>query len=115
MLNEQELQEQPLSLADYLLSHLAQECAEVVVRATKAQHFGLNEVEPGQEMTNRERLLYEVFDAMAMVEVLKDFGVLPHDFSGLLVAIEDKKAKAAHFRRYSVALNRLHSERKDQP
>lgn len=96
----------PMSRVDYLLSHLAQECCEVAIRCTKAQHFGLDEVQPEQAHTNRERLLQEVFDLMGIVEILRDEGVLP-DFSGLLIGIEAKKVKAARFSSYSRELGRL--------
>lgn len=63
-----------MSRPDYLLSHLAQECAEVIVRVTKAQHFGLDEIQPEQPYTNRERLYHEVCDLLGIIEILKDEG-----------------------------------------
>lgn len=98
----------PLSLTDYLLSHLAQECAEVIVRITKAQHFGLDEIQPEQDFTNRQRILFELCDLLAMAEVLREENILPTvpaDVAERRLAA--KKLKAAKFREYSKELGRL--------
>lgn len=100
----------PMSRADYLLSHLAQECCEVAIRCTKAQHFGLGEVEPGQPLTNQERILYEFADVLAIADVMREVGILP-DMNALSPEIEsrirEKKVKAAKFRNYSRDLGRV--------
>jgi len=41
-----------LNRAEYLLSVLAEECCEVAQRATKAQRFGLREIQPDQPFNN---------------------------------------------------------------
>ena len=41
---------------EHLLTIVAEECNEVAQRATKALRFSLEEIEPGQEFSNRERL-----------------------------------------------------------
>jgi hypothetical protein len=101
-------EQSPLSFADYLLSHIAQECAEIIVRITKAQHFGLDEKEPGQGFTNRERVLHEFCDLLALCEVARDEGILP-DVAGSITEarVEAKKLKAEKFREYSIELGRL--------
>lgn len=95
----------PMSRVDYLLSHLAQECCEIAIRCTKAQMFGLDEIQPGQEFTNRDRIMHELCDLLAMCETMRDEGVL----SDIQPAerIQAKKAKAAHFADYSRELGRL--------
>lgn len=45
-----------------LLNILIEEAAEVIQRATKALRFGLQEIQPGQELTNAVRLAHEVGD-----------------------------------------------------
>lgn len=100
-------EQSPLSFADYLLSHIAQECAEVIVRITKAQHFGLDEVQPEQEYTNRERLVQELLDLTALVEVAQDEGILPFKDQYTAKRIAAKKLKAAKFCEYSQQLGRL--------
>src|ERR1051325_4454611 len=67
----------PMNLDDYLLSHLAQECNEVAIRCTKAQMFGLDEIQPDQPLTNRERIAEELADVTAMVELMQRVGILP--------------------------------------
>lgn len=57
---------------DHLLSTLAEECAEVIQRVTKAQRWGLYEVQPGQELNNARRIRQELNDVRAVVEMLYD-------------------------------------------
>lgn len=56
---------------EYLLIQLTSECCEVGHRATKALHFGLYEIQPGQGRTNKERLVEELIDLMATIEMLE--------------------------------------------
>lgn len=41
---------------EHLLSILAEECCEVGQRVSKALRFGLDEVQPGQDLSNAERI-----------------------------------------------------------
>lgn len=97
----------PMCRADYLLSHLAQECAEVIVRITKAQMFGLDEIQPGQGYTNWQRIMHEMADVIAIGEVMNSEGILERSFSTVDEYIERKKQKAAGFSNYSRELGRL--------
>ncbi|MCI0620064.1 MAG: hypothetical protein L0387_00030 [Acidobacteria bacterium] len=54
----------------HLLGILAEECAEVAIRASKAQRFGMHEVQPGQRLNNRARLETELDDLRAVAEML---------------------------------------------
>lgn len=100
-------QNTPMNRADYLLSHLVQECAEVIVRITKAQMFGLDEIQPGQEFTNWERLMQEMADVVAIGEVMNSEEILPQSFPAMNDYIERKKQKAAQFSNHSRELGRL--------
>lgn len=60
-----------------LLTILIEECAEVQQRATKLLRFGKDEIQPGQPLTNAERLGEEIGDLSAMVKMLTDCGVVP--------------------------------------
>lgn len=62
---------------EHLLIILAEECAEVAQRATKALRFGLDEVQPGQERTNAQRIMGEMNDLFTVVEMLQRDGKLP--------------------------------------
>ena len=65
----------------YLLVCLAEESAEVAQRATKALRFGLGESQPGQSLTNAERILDELEDLQIIVEMLREEGALSHSLS----------------------------------
>ncbi len=55
---------------DHLLWILAEECAEVAQRASKAARFGLAEVQPGQSLTNAQRIEKEFADLIGIYEML---------------------------------------------
>jgi len=58
---------------EHLLVMLAEECAEVSQRATKALRFGLTNPkgsEPDQPYTNQERLFMEINDLLAVLDLL---------------------------------------------
>lgn len=58
---------------EHLLVILAEECAEVSQRATKALRFGLTDTrgsEPNQPYTNQERLFMEINDLLAILDLL---------------------------------------------
>lgn len=94
-----------MNTTEYLLSCLIEECAEVIQRATKAQRFGLYEIQPEQYLDNHERLALELADLMATIDLLKDEGVrLP--ISG--AAIKAKIGKVKKFMDYSRELGALH-------
>jgi len=59
-----------LNTTEHLLTILAEECAEVAQRATKALRFGLEEVQEGQDLTNAERLADELDDLLGVVRIL---------------------------------------------
>lgn len=52
-----------------LLTILIEECAEVQQRATKLLRFGRDEVQPGQDYSNKERLSSEVGDLNTLIEL----------------------------------------------
>ena len=58
---------------EHLLVLLIEECAEVSQRATKILRFGFNDpagTEPDQPYTNEERLVQEVNDLEAVLDLL---------------------------------------------
>lgn len=65
-----------------LLMKVAEEAAEVIQRASKAQRFGLYEVQPGQLKHNLERLDDELHDLVATVQMLG----LPITWNGVKIA-----------------------------
>lgn len=92
---------------EYLLETAAEECAEIAQRISKALRFTLAEIQPGQPLSNAERIVGELADLQAMVEMLEERGLIDgrplHDRS-LIVA---KKAKVEKFAAYSEQLGAM--------
>ena len=66
-----------------ILTILIEEAAEVQQRATKLLRFGRDEVQPGQDLTNAQRLSRELGDMAVMVEMAIVAGlVLPSEING---------------------------------
>lgn len=88
---------------EHLLTIMAEECAEVAQRISKALRFGLSEVEPGQDATNAERIVWEFMDLRAAFEMLKDEGAFPLEWTDVdsAASIARKRAKVEKFLRYS--------------
>jgi len=84
---------------EHLLNILAEECTEVVGRVSKALRFGLDEVQPGQSLSNRQRIMVEVNDVYAILKMLNDEGVI--DPTPDMAAIDVKVAKVERFLEYS--------------
>lgn len=59
-----------------LLTILIEECAEVQKRATKLMRFGAMDAQPGQSLTNKHRLSFEIGDVLKMIERLKAVGLI---------------------------------------
>ena len=58
-----------------LLITLGEECNEVAVRISKALRFGLDEVQPGQGLTNVARISGELRDVVTLVNVCIAAGI----------------------------------------
>jgi NTP pyrophosphatase (non-canonical NTP hydrolase) len=83
----------PTPFEDELLKILIEECAEVIQRATKAQRFGLAEVQPGQDLSNAQRLAQEIGDVKCMVDRLIHYRLI---LSGHVVDAQAAKGKKLH-------------------
>lgn len=90
-----------MNRTEHLLTILAEECNEVGQRVSKALRFGLNEVQPGQTRQNTDRLLEEILDLFAVVEMLQEEGLIYIEPSIGTAAIDAKKAKVEKFLEYS--------------
>lgn len=84
---------------------LMEESAEVSQRVSKIMQFGPDEKEPGQDLTNLERLKLEILDTHASVHRLQCLGQLP-SFVGVDVYdhITRKEKKVEHYLRLSKQL-----------
>lgn len=65
------LHPQPSPVEREVLEILIEECGEVIQRATKMIRFGIEEVQPGQLLSNRRRLSDEVGDLEYMIALAK--------------------------------------------
>jgi hypothetical protein len=83
-----------MNRTEHLLFKLAEECAEVTQEASKAAIFGMDEVMPGQPLTNRDRVIKELNDLYAITEML---GICIVDRQH----IEAKKGKVEHYMEYA--------------
>ena len=86
---------------EHLLTCLAEECAEVGQRVSKALRFGLQEVQPGQPLTNAERIVEELGDLMAVVQMLTNAGLLSMQDPDYDKKIAEKIRKVERFMRYA--------------
>jgi hypothetical protein len=87
---------------EHYLTILAEECSEVAIcanrlaqRVTKALRFGVDEIQPGQLLSNAERIAQELNDLIGSVEMLIDDGIL--DWQVNRDAVEAKKEKIKYF------------------
>lgn len=62
---------------EYLLVCLMEECAEVAQAASKVLRFGLYDEHLGA--TNQARLMAEITDLSAVIQMLMENDALPHD------------------------------------
>lgn len=69
--------ENPLTFDQHLMVCVAEECDEVGQRIAKALRFGLNEVQPGQGLTNAQRISGELTDLLVVARVLMARGIIP--------------------------------------
>ncbi len=91
-----------MTRTEHLLTILAEECAEVAHRVSKALRFGPNEIQPGQPLTNAERINAELVDLMAVLEMLHDTKVLPSLRDSKMPHIEATRAKKAKVEKFLV-------------
>lgn len=90
-----------MNTQEYLLTHLAEEASEIVKDACKGLRFGLDDIDPnGDGTTNRERLINELNDMMAIVKRLELEKIIPE---GWLSAekMDVKSFKIRRFEKYS--------------
>lgn len=95
----------------FLLNLVAEECTEVGQRASKAIRFGLNEVQKGQDLNNKERLHLELTDLVAVISILNnEFDFKFTYFNIDWDAVSKKKDKIEEFYEYSKQCGMIHEE-----
>lgn len=95
-----------MNRVDHILWNITEECDEVSQRVSKSARFGLNEVQPGQNYDNAERIMHEFADLLGAMELLEDEGLIkyPSDFRAL---IDRKKSRFEKFLKISFQQGRL--------
>lgn len=88
-----------LTKQEWLLTQLASEAAEVAHAASKVIQFGLNDDYPGYG-NNRDQLVLEINDLMAVVQILGETGALPKPPINMF-RIADKKHKVEEMYEYA--------------
>lgn len=91
----------------YLLLKLIEELGEVSKNAAKAMQFGGTDKEPGQGLTNFQRLYMELDDVQASVNMLNAEPDSVFDYNPCRVNIENKTTKVEHFYQYSKDLGKV--------
>ena len=93
---------------DHLLVVAAEETSETAVRLCKILRFGPDDIEPGQNLTARQRAQNEIYDFLASLQDLQTAEIIqiPMDRSAEL-AIEAKRVKVQQMLEYSRKVGRL--------
>lgn len=94
-----------MTRTENLLTTLSEECAETAQRVSKAIRFTLEEIQPEQELTNAQRIVYEFNDIVAVMELLQEEGVFEKVIDR--EAINKKKLKVAEYLAYSAKIGAI--------
>lgn len=102
-----------MTRTEHLLTILAEECAEVAQRVSKALRLGPHDVQPGQSQTNAERVRDEMLDLVAVYSMLVAAKVLPPITDGGLAAAWGEALKVERLIAYSAAQGTVDGEKAD--
>lgn len=95
---------------EHLLVIFAEECAEVAQRVSKALRFGLTEIEPGQKLTNAQRIVSEMNDLTAVYNMIAGPAVAPNSkFTGLFDGKPEEWFEAMRIKQQKVSKYLLYS------
>jgi hypothetical protein len=87
-----------MTKTEHLINKLSEECVETSQRCSKALRFGMEEIQPGQDQTNSQRIRLEFAGALAAYQELMEKGLLvwPTD-----TEIAEARAKARQYLIYA--------------
>ena len=97
-----------MNAQEHLLTTLVEECSEIAKAGCKSLRFGLDDrspLDPGG-MTNRQKLIHELNDLVATVNMLEDVGIVPHDWQSQELQAA-KQGKVAKFMGYAISKGTL--------
>jgi hypothetical protein len=89
---------------EYLLVQAASECNEVAHRITKALHFGLDEVQTGQPLTNKERIVEEYAQLVSVMGTLDHLGLITLNSDIFKEAHREKRNRVYLYMDYAKSL-----------
>ncbi len=100
-----------MTLIQYLCQLLSEECSELSQRASKLSRFGWDEVQPGQELNNFERLMGEKVDVTVIYSLLLE-AISQTDEYVSIKGIEQQRKhhKILEFSRLSVKCGQISEE-----
>lgn len=90
-----------MTQTDYLLVQLADECCEVAHDAHKSIHFGLTGTNAPLGPTNQYRIVAELNDLWAVVQMCVDAGIIPSEWRDL-DKVAAKRVKVEKFMRLAL-------------
>ena len=96
-----------MTRTEHLLWILAEECAEVAQRASKAARFGLSEVQEGQKLTNKQRITQEIEDLIGVIFLMESENIIPFYQE---IGVADKQRKIEKYLKYSATVGTLDKE-----
>lgn len=96
---------------EHLLTIAMEECCEVAHRLSKLLRFGGDEVQPGQLLTNRERVSEEFADLLAVLAM----SGIDVDSPWVHSAADAKRRKVEHFLKYSAERGTLRPPAQENP
>ena len=96
-----------MNYEEYLLTHLIEECSEVIKTCTKIQRFGREHFWVKEDCHNSVALATEIGDVMCLVEKLKLIG---YNFYSSKIDREERFNRALAL---SIKLGRVHDDGKD--
>lgn len=100
---------------EYLLLCLEEELLETAHRVSKAIRFGLDEVQPGQDKTNGERIieeLEEVIEVYSMIKFQENAEYIPFPSNILILGNrQDKRDRLEKYMKFSQELGILQEDK----
>ena len=89
-----------MNKTEHLLTCLIEECAEIQKVASKALRFGLDDHAPDSDSTNAEDIITEIYDLLAIIEMLKEEKII-YDLPDTKELIKQKKDKVTKYMDYA--------------
>jgi len=93
---------------EHILTCLSEECGEVIQAASKALRFGLNNKNPKTGVINKDHLIAEITDVVAVINILVERGILDDDKIMNENALEAKAKKLNNYLIYAKDVGAIH-------